>query len=64
MFCWAGGNGLGGMRSLVEYWVEKFLQAARKVMDRRKQELSPVEEAVIRDVFAATAGERGAVAGT
>ena len=54
----------GGAESLVEYRLEKFLQAARKVMDRRKQELSPVEEAVIRHVFEATAGERGAVVGT
>jgi len=51
-FSWGGADGL------VEYRLEKFLQVARKVMGRRSKELSPVEEAVIRHVFAATAPTR------
>lgn len=54
----------GGAEGLVEYRLDKFLQVVRKVKDRRSKELSAAEEGVLRHVFEATAGERGAVAGT
>jgi UDP-N-acetylglucosamine diphosphorylase/glucosamine-1-phosphate N-acetyltransferase len=41
-----------------EYQLEKFLGTARVAMSRRQRDLSPDDEAAIRALFEATAGER------
>jgi UDP-N-acetylglucosamine diphosphorylase/glucosamine-1-phosphate N-acetyltransferase len=49
-------------RRNVEYRLEAFLATARTVLRRRDRTLRPEEEQVFRELFAATAAERGAVA--
>jgi UDP-N-acetylglucosamine diphosphorylase / glucose-1-phosphate thymidylyltransferase / UDP-N-acetylgalactosamine diphosphorylase / glucosamine-1-phosphate N-acetyltransferase / galactosamine-1-phosphate N-acetyltransferase len=51
-FCWGGSDGL------VTYELDKCLDVARKVMARRKVELSPTEERLLREVFESTKAER------
>jgi len=53
-FAWGGGG------ELTTYEIGKAIDVARRVMGRRKMELSPVEEAVLRHVFEQTKNERGA----
>jgi hypothetical protein len=49
----------GGAEEMTTYAVDKALEVARRVMGRRKVELSRVEEAMLRDVFEQTRKERG-----
>ncbi len=51
-FAWGGGEGM------TTYAIEKALEVARRVMGRRKLELSKVEEAMLRHVFEETRKER------
>ncbi len=51
-FAWGGAEGLS------TYDLDKALEVARRVMGRRKIELSGVEEKVLRTVFAETGKER------
>ncbi len=51
-FCW------GGSEELVTYDLEKCLDVARKVMARRKVQISPAEERLFRAVFDMTKAER------
>jgi hypothetical protein len=48
----------GGAEGVETYNVEKALEVARRVMGRRKIQLSEAEEKVLREVFAMTAWER------
>jgi UDP-N-acetylglucosamine diphosphorylase/glucosamine-1-phosphate N-acetyltransferase len=48
----------GGAEGLVEHQIERALETARRVMARRKKELFPEEEQVLREVFKRTAHER------
>jgi UDP-N-acetylglucosamine diphosphorylase/glucosamine-1-phosphate N-acetyltransferase len=48
----------GGSEGLVEYELEKALETARRVMGRRKKQLTPAQERVLREVFRMTAAER------
>ncbi|MDZ7262062.1 MAG: GlmU family protein [candidate division KSB1 bacterium] len=48
----------GGAEGLVEYQLEKALDTARRVMARRKVELTPAKEKVLRTVFELTKTER------
>jgi UDP-N-acetylglucosamine diphosphorylase/glucosamine-1-phosphate N-acetyltransferase len=52
-FCW------GGSEELVTYELDKCLEVARKVMARRKVQMSPAEERLFRTVFEMTLAERG-----
>jgi UDP-N-acetylglucosamine diphosphorylase/glucosamine-1-phosphate N-acetyltransferase len=45
-----------------EYRINGMVEVARKVMSRRKVELAPAYEAVLRDVFAMTRGSRAEIA--
>jgi UDP-N-acetylglucosamine diphosphorylase/glucosamine-1-phosphate N-acetyltransferase len=54
----------GGAEGVETYDVEKALEVAKRVMGRRKVQLSEVEEKVLREVFAMTAWERRPVKGT
>jgi UDP-N-acetylglucosamine diphosphorylase/glucosamine-1-phosphate N-acetyltransferase len=45
-----------------EYRIERMIQVARKVMSRRKIELVPDQENMLRDVFAQTRGSRADMA--
>jgi hypothetical protein len=56
-FAWGGAEGLS------TYNLEKALEVARRVMGRRKIELSGVEEKVLRSVFAESANERKGLQG-
>jgi UDP-N-acetylglucosamine diphosphorylase/glucosamine-1-phosphate N-acetyltransferase len=49
----------GGAEGLKTYDLERALDVARRVMGRRKMQLSPVEENVLRTVFELTKKERG-----
>jgi UDP-N-acetylglucosamine diphosphorylase/glucosamine-1-phosphate N-acetyltransferase len=51
-FAWGGADGL------VAYKIEKAIEVARKVMSRRKIELSSGEEQLFKTVFNMTMGER------
>jgi len=51
-FCW------GGSEELVTYELGKCLEVARKVMARRKIQMSPAEERLFRTVFEMTRAER------
>jgi UDP-N-acetylglucosamine diphosphorylase/glucosamine-1-phosphate N-acetyltransferase len=51
-FCW------GGSEELVTYELDKCLEVARKVMARRKVQMSPAEERLFRTVFEMTRAER------
>jgi UDP-N-acetylglucosamine diphosphorylase / glucose-1-phosphate thymidylyltransferase / UDP-N-acetylgalactosamine diphosphorylase / glucosamine-1-phosphate N-acetyltransferase / galactosamine-1-phosphate N-acetyltransferase len=51
-FSWGGSDGLE------TYDLDKALGVARRVMGRRKMDLSPVEEAVLREIFTRTKKER------
>jgi UDP-N-acetylglucosamine diphosphorylase / glucose-1-phosphate thymidylyltransferase / UDP-N-acetylgalactosamine diphosphorylase / glucosamine-1-phosphate N-acetyltransferase / galactosamine-1-phosphate N-acetyltransferase len=51
-FCW------GGSEELVVYDLDKCLDVARKVMARRKIQMSPADEQLFRLVFDMTKGER------
>ncbi|RJP35335.1 MAG: hypothetical protein C4527_00690 [Candidatus Omnitrophota bacterium] len=48
----------GGAERMVEYRFEKCMQVARRVMQRRKQELTQVEEDVFRTIYDTTAEKR------
>jgi hypothetical protein len=48
----------GGAEGVETYDVEKALEVAKRVMGRRKIQLSEVEEKVLREVFTMTAWER------
>ncbi len=48
----------GGVESLEAYALHKALETARRVMGRRKQELTPAQESVLRYVFELTESER------
>ncbi len=45
-----------------EYRIDRMVEVSRKVMGRRKQELTPAIEAMLRDVFAMTRGSRADIA--
>ena len=49
----------GGTASLVTYDVDKCIEVARRVMARRKVEMTGADEALFRRIFEATAPERG-----
>lgn len=51
----------GGVPSFETYALEKALAVARRVMARRKRELTAAQEKVLRHVFAMTAAERNSV---
>ena len=51
----------GGAEGLVEYRLDKALETARAVMGRRKVELTPADEELIRAIFRETAGERAKI---
>ncbi len=51
----------GGVPSFETYALEKALAVARRVMARRKRELTPAQEKVLRQVFAMTEAERKSV---
>ncbi len=51
-FCW------GGSEEMVTYDLDKCLDVARKVMARRKVQLTPAEERLLRTVFEMTRTER------
>lgn len=51
-FSWWDGERLG------EYQLDKFLATARVAMSRRRREITAADEAALRALFAATAGER------
>ena len=55
-FTYKGGEGT----ELVELQLDSVLETQRRMMERRGQELSREEEALVRSVFAATAQERRA----
>ena len=48
----------GGADAMMEYRFDKCMQVARRVMQRRKMELTDVEESVLRWVYDDTASER------
>jgi len=48
----------GGAEGLVEYRLDKALETARAVMNRRKIDLTAADEKLIRGIFEATAKER------
>ncbi len=48
----------GGAEGLIEHDLEKAVETARRVMARRKKELSPAQEKILREVFQRTAHER------
>jgi len=48
----------GGAEEMTTYDIDKCIAVARKVMERRKKSLTPVEETVLRKVFALTEQER------
>jgi UDP-N-acetylglucosamine diphosphorylase / glucose-1-phosphate thymidylyltransferase / UDP-N-acetylgalactosamine diphosphorylase / glucosamine-1-phosphate N-acetyltransferase / galactosamine-1-phosphate N-acetyltransferase len=52
-FCW------GGSEELVTYDLDKCLDVARRVMARRKVQLTPADERLFRAVFEMTKAERG-----
>ena len=54
----------GGAEGVETYDVEKALEVAKRVMGRRKIQLSEVEEKVLREVSAMTAWERRPAKGT
>jgi len=45
-----------------EYRIEGMIEVARKVMGRRKREMTPAYEAMLREVFAMTRGSRADIA--
>ena len=47
-FTWGGGEGSE------KYQIEKALETARAVMQRRKQEMTPAQEALLRKIYQAT----------
>jgi UDP-N-acetylglucosamine diphosphorylase/glucosamine-1-phosphate N-acetyltransferase len=51
-FSWGGGEGL------VEYRLDKAMETARRVMGRRKIELTPADEKMLTGIFNETAEER------
>jgi UDP-N-acetylglucosamine diphosphorylase/glucosamine-1-phosphate N-acetyltransferase len=53
----------GGAEGLVEFRIDKMLETAERMMARRKRELTPAQERLIRTVFELTAAEREAVLG-
>jgi UDP-N-acetylglucosamine diphosphorylase/glucosamine-1-phosphate N-acetyltransferase len=55
-FTWGGEN-------FHEYRINGMIDVARKVMGRRKQEMSPAYEQLLRDVFAMTRANRRAMPG-
>jgi UDP-N-acetylglucosamine diphosphorylase / glucose-1-phosphate thymidylyltransferase / UDP-N-acetylgalactosamine diphosphorylase / glucosamine-1-phosphate N-acetyltransferase / galactosamine-1-phosphate N-acetyltransferase len=48
----------GGAEGMVTYDIDKGLEVAKRVMERRKMQLSQAEEKVLREVFAMTKQER------
>ncbi|MFI5370531.1 MAG: putative sugar nucleotidyl transferase [Candidatus Eisenbacteria bacterium] len=50
-------------QTMVEHELERFLATARVAVSRRGRALSPADERLLRSLHAATARERGAVAG-
>ncbi len=48
----------GSAAGLTDYRLDKALQTAERVMARRKKVLSQAEQALLRHIFHATAGER------
>jgi len=48
----------GGAEGMVTYDIDKGLEVAKRVMGRRKMQLSQAEEKVLREVFAMTKQER------
>ncbi|MEE9466321.1 MAG: GlmU family protein [Candidatus Neomarinimicrobiota bacterium] len=51
----------GGVEGFSEYRLDKFLQVARTVMERRSIDLSAAQETVLRHVYAETSEERAKV---
>ena len=53
----------GGAASFVEHRIDKAIETARKVMARRKIELTPAYEKMMRHIFEMTKPERADFAG-
>jgi len=52
-FSWGGADGM------MEYDLEKFLETARRVVERRNVQLSDAERVLLRYIYEHTAGQRG-----